>query len=340
MRSTITLFAFILNAMLWAQPRVLHFTRTSGFDHGTRSVSYAMFQGIAQELGATVDDDQSGDPFSDPVALSQYAVIIFSNTSGNAILNPQQQANFEAWVANGGQVLGIHAASDTYRHSTANGNNTGTWDFYAELIGASVQEAPNHVNGTPEYSMSHIGVHASTANLPEPWVKNEEYYYWENGYYGPDNMEVLRVEETVGPNGQVNSYDAPRPMSWHRSLPNGSRVFYTALGHAQSNFTSDLLFRAHIRDALVWLLEGSTDISAPSITSGFHAYPNPASDVLTMLTDAAWTGMPVQVMDTTGRVVLQATISGGSTTVSVNSLSEGTYVIRTQASAKSVRIIR
>jgi hypothetical protein len=50
--------------------------------------------------------------------------------------------------------------------------------------------------------------------------------------------------------------------------------------------------------------------------------------------------MPVQVLDTTGRVVLQAKISGGSTIVSVNSLSEGTYVIRTQASAKSLRIIR
>ncbi|MBK9540120.1 MAG: hypothetical protein IPO12_15460 [Flavobacteriales bacterium] len=37
----------------------------------------------------------------------------------------------------------------------------GTWDFYAELIGASVQENPNHVSGTPLYAMHHIGTHAS-----------------------------------------------------------------------------------------------------------------------------------------------------------------------------------
>ena len=46
---------------------------------------------------------------------------------------------------NGGGYLGIHAASDTYRHSTANGSSTGTWDWYAEMAGASVQEGPNRL---------------------------------------------------------------------------------------------------------------------------------------------------------------------------------------------------
>jgi type 1 glutamine amidotransferase len=113
---------------------ILH-TRTSGWDHQTRGVSYAMFQGIADELDLEVADDATGDAFIDATTLAQYGVIVFSNTSGNAILNAQQRSNFETWVASGGHVLGIHAASDTYRHSTANGNNTGTWYFCAELIG-------------------------------------------------------------------------------------------------------------------------------------------------------------------------------------------------------------
>lgn len=161
--------------------------------------------------------------------MAQFDAIIFSNTSGNAILNADQRANFVQWVADGGHVLGIHAASDTYRHSTANGNNTGTWDFYPELIGASVQENPNHVNGTPTYTLQRVGAHPSTYNVPDQWVKAEEYYYWENGYFAELNTATLIVEETVGPNGQVNSYDAPRPMSWYRTT-GYSRIFYTALG--------------------------------------------------------------------------------------------------------------
>jgi type 1 glutamine amidotransferase len=323
-----------------AQPRILHFTRTSGYDHGTRAVSFAMFQDIASELGLEVDDDASGAPFNDPASLAEYSAIIFSNTSGNAILNAQQRSNFEEWVASGGHVLGIHAATDTYRHSTANGSSTGTWDFYAELIGASVQENPNHVAGRPQYSITHVGMHASTANLPDPWVKNEEYYYWEGGYYGPDNVEVLRVEETVGPNGLVNSYDAPRPMSWYRELPSGSRVFYTALGHAQSNYTSDALFRAHIKDALGWLLDGSTGNSPMGGAAALGVLPNPASDLLTIRVDATNIGMPLRVLDLAGRSLVHATIIGERTTIAVGGLAVGGYLLRTPAGTTPFRIIR
>ena len=31
---------------------------SAGYDHGTRAVSLALFQSVAQELGATVDDTQ------------------------------------------------------------------------------------------------------------------------------------------------------------------------------------------------------------------------------------------------------------------------------------------
>lgn len=259
MRNSIALLCVAATSMAHAQ-RVLHFTATSGYDHGTRDVSFALFTGIATELGIDVVNDPIGTVLSDASALGEFDAIIFSNTSGNDILDATQRANFEQWVNAGGHVMGIHAASDTYRHSTANGNNTGTWDFFAELIGASVQENPNHVIGTPPYEMTHIGQHASTDNLPDPWLKNEEYYYWEYGYYDPDNTVVLEVEATVGPNGQVNSYDVARPMSWYRELENGSRVFYTALGHAASNYTDDALFHQHVKDALAWMLDGTTAV--------------------------------------------------------------------------------
>ncbi|MEZ4756792.1 MAG: ThuA domain-containing protein [Flavobacteriales bacterium] len=320
--------------------QVLHFTATSGFDHGTRDVSLAMFEDIASELGLTVINAPNGASFPDATALADMDVIIFSNTSGNNILTAQQRADLENWVANGGHVLGIHAASDTYRHSTANGNNTGAWDFYAELIGASVQENPNHVNGTPPYELSHIGTHPSTAALPDPWLKNEEYYYWEGGYFGPDNTVVLEVEATIGPNGQVNSYDAPRAMSWYRELPSGSRIFYTALGHAPSNFTEDDLFRQHMKDALAWLLEGTTGTTLINDAARLHVFPNPATDLTTIVCDASCYGMLVQVIDASGRVVQDSLVTGERTTLMVQMLPAGVYLLRLMAVATPIRIIR
>ncbi|MBK8226661.1 MAG: ThuA domain-containing protein [Flavobacteriales bacterium] len=323
-----------------AQPRILHFTKTSGYDHDTRAASFAMFQSIGAESGYAVDDDATGDPFSDPATLSQYGIIVFSNTSGDNILNAQQRANFEQWVAAGGSVLGIHAASDTYRHSSANGGNTGTWDFYAELIGASVQEDPNHVNGTPQYALSHASPHPSTDDVPDPWLKNEEYYYWEGGYYGPDNVEVLRVEETVGPNGLVNTYDAPRPMSWYRELPTGGGVFCTALGHAVSNYTSDTIFREHILDALQWLDQLNVHVLEPLGFNQAGIRPNPADDFVQLDRVAADYGTPWQLVDAQSRVHARGTLSRGASTISIGSLDPGCYLFITSAGAQRLVIAR
>ena len=323
-----------------AQDRVLHFTRTSGFDHNTRAASFSMFQTIGLELGLEVDDDATGDPFSDPATLSQYSIIVFSNTSGNNILSAQQRANFELWVTNGGSVLGIHAASDTYRHSTANGSNTGTWDFYAELIGASVQENPNHVNGTPQYALSHANAHPSTDDVPDPWLKNEEYYYWEGGYFGPDNTEVLRVEETLGPNGLVNSYDAPRPMSWYRELPYGSGVFYTALGHAISNYTDDAIFREHILDAMRWLHLLSTEVPDPVKPAAASIAPNPADALVRFSCRAMDCGSHWRLIDAQGREQASGAIRFGSATLATDGLEPGYYLIITAGGAQRLVIAR
>lgn len=323
MRNTVSIFCVAATFSVSAQ-RVLHFTATSGYDHGTRDVSFAMFSVIGSELDIEVVNDPTGTNFSDANTLSEFDVIIFSNTSGNDILDATQRANFEQWVNDGGNVLGIHAASDTYRHSTANGNNTGTWDFYPELIGASVQENPNHVDGTPTYTMQRVGAHPATYNVPNAWEKAEEYYYWENGYFAEFNTPMLLVEETVGPNGQVNSYDAPRPMSWYRT-PGSSRVVYTALGHAASNFTDDVIFRVHVKDALAWLLEGTTHVAANE-KAPLIVWPNPASDVVHVRTS---TPASFHIADATGRVVLHHSGKSTISSVDITPLPAGCYFIRT-----------
>jgi type 1 glutamine amidotransferase len=302
---------------------VLHYTETSGFDHGTRAASLTLFQQLGALHGFQVTDDVDGASFGSLASLQQFDVVVFSNTSGNNILSPLERANFEAYISGGGSVLGIHAATDTYRHSTANGGNTGTWDFYAELIGASVQENPNHVSGTPLYDLLHVAAHPSTANLPDPWPKNEEYYYWESGYYEADNVTVLIVEGTIGPNGLVNSYDAPRSMSWYRELPQGGRMFYTALGHAVSNYTTDTLFRAHIRDALLWVMDAPSAMS-DVLGPWFSVAPNPATEVLLLPAP----GCVATLVDVMGRAHLHVGVPHQQ--LDLRSVPPGTYCLHLQ----------
>ena len=140
----------------------------------------------------------------------------------------------------------------------------------------------------------------------------------------------------MGPNGQVNSYDAARPISWHRELPNGSRVFYTALGHATDNYTSDALFRMHIKDGLVWLLDTETGILDEHSTSIWVA-PIPAPDAINIIN--AKPGSHLTLLDPSGRVVRSGRTQDALTTINVRDLPTGLYSLRVGARAKPVMVL-
>ncbi len=93
--------------------KVLHFTKTTGYDHGTRNNSAALFETIGGFKGFTVTNTNDASVFDNIIELNTYAVIIFSNTSGDELFNGSQKENFEAFINNGGSFMGIHAASDT-----------------------------------------------------------------------------------------------------------------------------------------------------------------------------------------------------------------------------------
>ncbi|HCQ17576.1 MAG TPA: hypothetical protein DIU20_15005 [Cryomorphaceae bacterium] len=344
MKTPFTLLFALLIHLALAQPafRILHYTETSGFDHNTRQNSLAMFQTMGSKNNFMVDDDQTGDAFNTLTGLSEYAAVVFANTSGDAILDSLQRANLEAYVQQGGSLMGIHSASDTYRHSWSNGSNTGSWDWYAETLGASVQANPHHVTGTPTYEMTVIGFNEITENLPSPWIKAEEYYYWGNGYYNSDNVPLLKVEATVGPNGQTNPYDSIRPMAWYRVLPEGGTVFYTALGHDNSNYTGDTAFHNLIRDAILWATDGSLSKGNRFDKKLFDLYPIPVDEEL-ILENLPKDWVNVEILNSSGvRVMLINKYDKDLRILNVGQLSSGDYflVVTAPRQVKRIRFVK
>ena len=324
--------------------RILHYTETTGYDHNTRNQSATMFQSWAVEMKYAVTSDDEGDEFNSLENLLTYAVVIFSNTSGNSGLSASQRANFEAYIAAGGSYLGIHAASDTYRHGSSNGGSKGTWDWYAETVaGASVQQSPNHTSQNHQNTMTHSQAgHPILASLPDPWNKTEEYYYWEKGFLAEGFTELLRVGSTGS-----NSHDAPRMMAHCRELPGGGRSFYTALGHAGSNFSGNEQFRALIKDALQWLLEAPAAllIQEQAWVTSWKVFPNPATKRLTIAASLAQSiRCEVILLDLQGRELQRSDTKKGrelSWEMSLDSIPQGTYFLRlTGEGAHQTKVIQ
>jgi len=303
MKKLIFIFLTLLPfCFLFGQTELLHYVETTGYDHGTRDQSLSMFQELGSEFPFTVVQDNDGSAFDSEANLSRFAVVIFSNTSGANGLTPSQRANFEKYIANGGSYLGIHAASDTYRHSSANGNNRGSWDWYAETVaGCSVQEGPNHTsqNYNADMTLTPSGT-LLDANLPNPWNKNEEWYYWENGYVSPLFTTLLQVGQTGD-----KSFDAPRMAAHYRKLPGGGHAFYTSMGHDRNNFTTDASFKQLMKNALTWILTAGATGLEDNLRLRAMMNPrfvNPATGELALFAQVPKTmDLHIEVYDFAGR---------------------------------------
>ncbi|MBK9254060.1 MAG: ThuA domain-containing protein [Saprospiraceae bacterium] len=326
--AVILIFAIIEQVFSQDTIRILHYTETTGFNHNTKTESKNLFLKICDSLTAntssywTITSSDSSEVFDDLNTLQKFRVVIWSNTSGDSGLTTLQQENYEQYVYAGGNYLGIHAASDTYRHSSANGNNTGVWDFYAEtLSGCSVQENPNHTSANHNNDMSHQTNHPTLHDIPNPWNKTEEYYYWENGYLSTGFSSLLLVNSTGS-----NSYDASRMTSHIKEHDWGSRSFYTSLGHSANDYVNDLTFENLLKNALLWTAhqENINNTHENDFFVG-EIYPNPFSTYIN-LANLPDENSSLVIYDLKGKeVFIQSQII--APTIDLSFLENGIYLI-------------
>jgi len=196
-----------------------------------------------------------------------------------------------------------------------------------------VQTGPNHTSNNFNATMDVVGSHPAVDHLGTEWNKNEEYYYWElnGGYIFDGNIDLLRVRSTGS-----QSYDAPRPITWYKEY-DGGRSFYTALGHNGSDYSGNEDFRIMSEQAILWA-GGLIDI-APSNglvdeIGGSHeghdhgvvVYPNPANNVVTILSETD-DQMEIRMLSITG-VLVKEVIGSSRTQIDISDLTRGLYLIQ------------
>ena len=309
-----------------AQDRVLVFTKTNGFPHSEAiNAGIDMITDLGNENGLwDTDETADADEFTTE-NLAQYSAVIWLNTSGDGLLNDDQQEAFEDFITNGGGYLGIHAATDTYRDRS--------WPFYNELVGGIVQSQPNHTRNNFNADMTVVSSHPSVdfiGDVGAIWNKSEEYYYWRDngGQLSDHNINLLMVES----NGN-EEFDEPRPIAWVKDF-GGGRSFYTALGHNSSDYTDDDNFIKHIEEGIKFVIGNNVlSVSGPEEQLSVQVSPNPVSDVFRF--DSANTIHPkmIKIYDIDGQLVYQKEIASDekSAEILVGYLSNGLYIGKVQS---------
>lgn len=200
-------------------PKILVFSKTKGYRHGSISVGKLAIQKLGATHNFSVDTTEDASKFTEE-NLKKYAVVIFLSTTGDVLDNSQQVA-FERYIQAGGGYVGVHAATDTEYD----------WPWYGKLAGAyftshpAVQEARFVVRDKK---------HPSTRFLTDSvWMHKDELYNFKE--INPDIKVLISIDEKSYKGGINGNF---HPFSWYHSF-DGGRAFYTSMGHTDETWKED-----------------------------------------------------------------------------------------------------
>ncbi|MCC6461419.1 MAG: ThuA domain-containing protein [Saprospiraceae bacterium] len=220
------------------KPRVLVFSKTTGFRHTSIETGKAALLQLGAEKGFVVDTTEDASLFNEK-NLKRYRCVIWLSTTGN-VLDAGQQNAFKRYIQAGGGYFGIHAASDTEYD----------WPWYGKLMGGWFDNHPSQPSNVQEGAFRITDIkNPLTAFLPDPWVRKDEFYA-----YKELNSEVnvlITIDEKSYQGGTMGDY---HPMAWYHEF-DGGRAFYSNMGHTEETFSEALVLQ-HFWAGLQWTMAG------------------------------------------------------------------------------------
>ena len=218
-----------------ATKKVLVISVTKGFRHSSIPLGEEIMKNLGDKSGLWETDFARTDvdvvQKTAPYNLKQYDLVFFNNTTGDLPIRDRQ--GFLDWIKAGGDVAGVHAATDTYHN----------WPEYLDMIGAQFithgrQDEVDFLLADPD--------HTATEDLPTSWKHAEEVYQFKG--YDTDKMHVLIYLDKHPNTFEPGFY----PVSWTKMYGSG-RVFYTSLGHREDLMKLDY-FQNHLLQGMRWAL--------------------------------------------------------------------------------------
>jgi type 1 glutamine amidotransferase len=223
--------------------RILVYTRNGqGYVHDNIASSVAAIRKMGAENAFSVDATDDPAVFTDST-LKPYKAIVFSNSNNEAFTSDTQRDAFQRYIKAGGGFAGIHSASGSERN----------WPYYWSIIGGKFLRHPKLQKFTirvKDFS------HPATRGMSAAFEWEDECYFL--GFMNPDLHPLLVTDPSRLDDPQRAEY--PRglvgdamPLAW-TLRQEGSRQFYTALGHKKEDYANPTLYN-HIMGGILWVMD-------------------------------------------------------------------------------------
>jgi uncharacterized protein len=216
--------------------RVLIFSKTNGFRHGSIPVGVLSLKRLGEKTGAYTADHTEDESAFEPENLQKYDAVIMLNTTGEVFRPkelPQDPAarqkalereerlkqSLAGFVKSGKGLAGTHSATDTYHN----------WKEYNQMMGGTFAGHPWH----QEVPIKNLDPD-SPVNKPfgeQGFQVNDEIYQFRGDTALPsDRRMLLALDPQQMDLSKGNRQDGFYPVSWIATY-GGGRTFYCSLGH-------------------------------------------------------------------------------------------------------------
>ena len=261
--------------------KVLHFTRSQGFEHGPAklledgtTISGRALKKYLAKKNIEVVETQDGGVFDGN--LDQYDGFIFY-TSGN-LQDPAGSKNDKAKpisesglrkaydaVRGGKGFVGIHSATDSHCNLK---DNDGV-DLYTKFIGARFA-----THGAQQFATLTVAEPTAFPFLKESGKHITTWDEWYAMHQYNNDLHVILVQETADMEGAKEYGRPPFPASWIRQEGKG-RVGYTSFGHDDWYFknTDNVRRIAELVEWSVGRFDADTTPNIEKVTPRFAEMP-------------------------------------------------------------------
>ncbi|MBN8694373.1 MAG: T9SS type A sorting domain-containing protein [Bacteroidetes bacterium] len=299
--------------------------------------------------------------------LNQYDVVVFYKHWSTGISNELQNA-LRTYADNGGGILALHHGLYNHINGANNKNILVNQIFGVESAMATWSGALANYNlFSTNYGhfISTYGIDYNTPLLaPSAWttntlfpVANNTFSYLQRfGVYDEiyNNMSFVSGQTFGRGVNQINpifSNDAVPASQCHTSgfvkLFNPTadasvgRVAFFQTGERRENFMLNTRFGQVVRNAIVWLANGTGNVSTgiESMSSNnlpILLYPNPAKETITIESENLTPDMVIKVYNTTGVLVSEQNIELSNKIINIKTLPQAVYFLTIEKNKTTV----
>ena len=221
--------------------KVLVFSKTAGFRHGSIPTGVEAMKQMGKSTGAFEVTATEDDSFFEPEKLKNFDAVLFLNTTGEVFKSKEAgreerlKKSLVDFVKSGKGLIGTHSATDTYKK----------WKDFNDMMGGAFAGHPWHTKIRVKNLEPGHPLNAAFAG--KDFEIADEIYQFRKDTASADERRMLLslsgeiVDKGKGNTGEEGLY----PIAWLDKYGDG-RIFYCSLGHRDEIYWNPVILKHYL----------------------------------------------------------------------------------------------